>query len=106
VRRRNAARLAAYLAAAAAGADPAHGLEHLDSATRRVERLMLGLRLDEGVERAAVDDVLDPRAVGPLAAAGLLELADDRIRLTRRGRLLANDVTARLLRDADDARTA
>ncbi len=106
VRRRNGPRLAPYLATAGAGADPPHALEHLDGATRGVERLMLGLRLREGVERAAVEDSLDARAVGPLAAAGLLEQGDGRIRLTRRGRLLANDVTARLLRDVDDARTA
>jgi ribose 1,5-bisphosphokinase PhnN len=39
-------------------------------------------------------------------AGGLVEAPAGRIRLTRRGRMLANDVTARLLRDDDDARTA
>jgi oxygen-independent coproporphyrinogen-3 oxidase len=106
LRRRNAPRLPPYLAATARRDDPAHEVELLDEEIRGVERLMLGLRLQEGVERIAVEDVLDPAAVAPLAAAGLVEDAAGRIRLTRRGRLLAHDVTARLLRDVDDARTA
>jgi oxygen-independent coproporphyrinogen III oxidase len=105
VRRRNAPRLAPYLAAAREGRDPPHATEPLDARTRAFERLMLGLRLDAGVERAAVADVLDAAAVGPLVAGGLVGEGDGRIHLTRRGRMLANDVTARLLRD-DDHRTA
>jgi hypothetical protein len=49
-----------------------------------------------------VADVLDVREERRLAAAGLLESRADRILLTRRGRLLAHDVTARLLRDDAD----
>ena len=60
---------------------------------------MLGLRLAEGVERAAVDDVVDPDALALLVAHGVVVERDGRIVLERRGRLLVNDVVARLLRD-------
>jgi oxygen-independent coproporphyrinogen-3 oxidase len=79
-----------------------HRLEPLDGHTRLVERLMLGLRLADGVDREAVAEVLDAREERRLAAAGLLEADAGTIRLTRRGRLLAHDVTARLLRDVDE----
>ena len=71
VRRRTRPRLAPYLGAAAGGAAPPqrHG-----AARRRArapcERLMLGLRLAVGVERAAVEDVLDGRGVGPARRRG------------------------------------
>jgi oxygen-independent coproporphyrinogen-3 oxidase len=102
VRRVNGPRLAPYLAAAGGPADVLHRLEPLDAHTRLVERLMLGLRLADGVARADVAPVLDGREERRLATAGLLVSGADRIRLTRRGRLLAHDVTARLLRDDAD----
>ena len=64
---------------------------------------MLGLRLDEpvavgGDEAAGVlASVIDTRAVARLADRGLVELVDDGIRLTARGRLLGDAVTADLL---------
>ena len=107
VRRRNAPRLAPLpRGRARSGRDPPHATEPLDARTRAVERLMLGLRLAAGVERAAVEDVLDATALGSLVGAGLVGEGGGRIHLTRRGRMLANDVTARLLRDDHDARTA
>ena len=64
---------------------------------------MLGLRLDEpvavgGDEAASVlDSVVDARAVARLADGGLVERVDGGIRLTARGRLLGDAVTADLL---------
>jgi coproporphyrinogen III oxidase-like Fe-S oxidoreductase len=74
-------------------------LEELTADTKQRERLMLGLRLAEGVERAAVDDVVDPAALALLVAHGVVGERDGRMVLERRGRLLVHDVVARLLRD-------
>jgi putative oxygen-independent coproporphyrinogen III oxidase len=61
--------------------------EELDAEGRRIEGLQLQLRLREGVNRDALDGDELP---------GLVELHDDRWVLTRRGRLLANEVSLRL----------
>lgn len=98
-RRVNAPRLQAYLDAMTAG-EPAPGrVEELTPAIRRRERLMLGLRLADGVERSDVEDALDPEALALLAEHGVVAERDGRLVLERRGRLLVHDVVARLLRD-------
>ncbi len=61
--------------------------EELDAKARRAEGLQLLLRLREGVPRSALDGEALP---------GVVELRDDRWVLTRRGRLMANDVSLRL----------
>ncbi len=61
------------------------------------ERLLLGLRIDDGVSFAEVAGLgLTPEKVRPLVEAGLL--ADDRVRLraTRAGRLVLDRLTADL----------
>ena len=50
-----------------------------------------------GVDAATVDGVVDAQAVDRLAERGLVETADGAIRLTPRGRLLGDAVTADLL---------
>ena len=82
-----------YVAAVAAGSDPTGGSEDLDDAMRAEERLTLALRTSEGATLPAAMLVEADRLVG----AGLLIRVDDQVVLTRRGRLLATDVTARLL---------
>jgi putative oxygen-independent coproporphyrinogen III oxidase len=82
-----------YLAAIAAGTDPTGGSEDLDDAARAEERLTLALRTSAGATLPAGMHEEGDR----LIAAGLLVRAQDRVVLTRRGRLLATDVTARLL---------
>jgi oxygen-independent coproporphyrinogen III oxidase len=99
-RRTNRPRLAAYLAALAAETEPPGSVETLDAATRARERLILGLRLAEGVEHAAVAAAIDETALAALATHGIARLENGRIVLSRRGRHLAHDVAARLLRDA------
>jgi coproporphyrinogen III oxidase-like Fe-S oxidoreductase len=109
VRRWNAARLGGYVAAldpadGSAPALPPGGSETLDATTAIVERVILGLRLDTGVPAAWAE--AEPLAsVAPWAVArGLAELVGglpwvdgDRLRLTSRGRLLSNEVFARLI---------
>jgi oxygen-independent coproporphyrinogen-3 oxidase len=98
-RRRNLPSVARYEAALGAGDDPPREIELLDTRTRAVERLMLGLRLDEplGLDAEGLADVLDGAAVERLGDLGLVERSDGAVRLTPRGRLLGGAVTAELL---------
>jgi oxygen-independent coproporphyrinogen-3 oxidase len=72
----------------------------------RADTLIMGLRLNEGVSLAEFrsrfgDDADEPYAgtFAEMAELGLLERANGRVRLTERGRLLANEVFTRLLPD-------
>lgn len=76
-----------YIAAVEAGESTEASGEVLDPVTRREEGLQLALRMREGVPADALDtDGLDDLVVSD----GV------RVRLTRRGRLLANEVSLRL----------
>jgi oxygen-independent coproporphyrinogen-3 oxidase len=77
------------------GVTPAAGREQLDAETRRFERIMLGLRLAEGLDPAELDAGARAEAER-LRDEGLLSADPVRVRLTRRGRLLADTVTRRL----------
>ncbi len=93
----NAARLDGYITALEAGRLPPGGHEEVDLATATAERAILGLRLREGIEAALADE---PALAPGLAWARWHHLAEDaagRTRLTPQGRLLANEVFARLL---------
>ncbi|HEY0868924.1 MAG TPA: radical SAM family heme chaperone HemW [Acidothermaceae bacterium] len=89
----------AYAARVVAGVSPGFARELLDAPTRRVERIMLQLRLSEGLSIAELDE--GGRVAGELeVSAGLLDaaaFARGRAVLTLRGRLLADGVVARLL---------
>jgi putative oxygen-independent coproporphyrinogen III oxidase len=85
---------AAYAARLAAGESPALAREVLDPDTRRVERVLLEIRLRDGLSL----DVLPERARADEAvAAGLAQIQDDRLVLTLQGRLLADAVVRDLL---------
>ncbi len=88
----------AYAAAIAAGRSPGHAREVLDDDTRRLEHVLLRLRLVSGLgvhrlteagrsaaQEAAGDGLLDPRS-----------LAEGRAVLTLHGRLLADGIALRL----------
>jgi oxygen-independent coproporphyrinogen-3 oxidase len=104
VRSRNTPKLGAYLSALADGDAPPREHEPLSERTRRDERLLLGLRLDEPLPLAPVGDALDPAALERMERLGLArrvaadELGEPQaVTLTRRGRLLGGGVTADLL---------
>lgn len=85
-----------YTQQALAGATTISGSEILDARQRRTERLLLGLRLAEGVDRADIEPV-EERIVRELHDHGLLHADERRVRLTASGMRLANSVTVRLL---------
>lgn len=97
-RRWNAARLDGYVAALAAGNLPPGGAQTTDPVEARAESIILGLRLDTGVPLASAHEAPLADQFGWALAAELLDVTDDeRIVLTTRGRLLSNEVFARLV---------
>jgi putative oxygen-independent coproporphyrinogen III oxidase len=94
---RNSPRLAAYVAALAAGRRPERDIEELSSETRQCERVMLGLRLDEPLSVDSLADVLDDSALVRLERLGLVRRGERTLTLTPRGRMLGGGVTADLL---------
>lgn len=85
-----------YLAAVAAGADPVSGREQLDDDERALERLLLGLRLREGLHPADVPP-LSPLALEDALDAGLVETACGRLRCTEQGWFLLDEAVQRLV---------
>lgn len=103
VRSRRPAALAEYLAAVEAGA-PRLADPGSDDA---VDGPILGLRLDEGLDLAEYARRFGGRHARRVEAAlrsvephGLVRRDEERVRLTARGRLLANEVFVRLIPDA------
>ncbi len=94
---RNAPSLAGYLAAIAAGGAPPREVEALPDTIREIERVMLGLRLDEPLRFSEVGAALDEGELARLAQLGLAERSGDLVTLTPRGRFLGDGVTAALL---------
>jgi len=85
-----------YAAALAAGDSPALAREVLDHEQRRVERVLLELRVDSGLPLDVLTAAELARVPEPVAR-GLAVVDGDRLRLTRAGRLLADGVTRDLL---------
>jgi oxygen-independent coproporphyrinogen-3 oxidase len=89
---------ARYAGLLADGVSPAAGREVLTAADRTIERILLELRLSDGLPVAALSGPA-PAEAAAAVADGLLdgaELAGGRCVLTRRGRLLADAVVRRL----------
>jgi oxygen-independent coproporphyrinogen-3 oxidase len=81
------------------GRSPAQAREVLDDEARRVERVLLGVRLADGHPTRDLDEQ-GLKEAHTLATDGLLDRAaldDGVLRLTRRGRLLADAVVLRLV---------
>lgn len=82
--------------------DPVMKSEELTEAQRMLERIFLGLRRDVGVDLLAFQEEFGvglltrfrPQ-VAELSSLGLLVVEEGRLRLTRKGRLLADEVTGR-----------
>jgi oxygen-independent coproporphyrinogen-3 oxidase len=88
---------ARYAAALASGCSPATGREVLTSAEQHTERVMLGLRLADGLPLDVLD-VSERAAAKRVERDGLLTVTPaDHLILTRRGRLLADAVVRDLL---------
>jgi len=93
----------------------AGGVENVEEATPEslmADTVMMGLRLNTGVRDAAfrarfgvaLDAVFRP-VIDEMSSAGLLEAGPGGVRLTRRGRLLGNEVFARFVGAAAERRT-
>ena len=92
-----------YVARLREGRLPIDGSESIDRATSEQERLMLGLRLREGV---TVQHDIGQRwsaTADRLVTEGLLEVDGDRARVTPRGEQVLNQVTLQLTAAADAA---
>jgi len=87
---------AAYAERLAAGRSPAHAREVLDPETRRVERVLLELRVRDGLDPSALDESA-AAALPELVAEGLVATQRPSVTLTRHGRLFADAVTRTLL---------
>jgi oxygen-independent coproporphyrinogen-3 oxidase len=103
-RYRNPADLDEYCAAAAAGRWPLSDAEPSDPYRDMRTAAVLGLRLTEGIDTAAFEKRtgVNPRVyyekeLGEFAAAGLVVIDGDRIRLTRDGLFLSDEVFASLI---------
>ena len=77
----------------------------IEPADRAREALLMGLRLDDGIDAAhfwartgvALTAALDPRGLTELGRLGLIQHTPARLRLTERGRPLLNAVLAKLV---------
>jgi oxygen-independent coproporphyrinogen-3 oxidase len=94
-------RLAAYCRAVEEGGTPTAGERRLGARERAAEALFTGLRRRDGVDlrafraRHGLDPIAEwPDGLGSAEAAGLVEVAGERLRLTDRGVLLSNEVFA------------
>lgn len=96
---RNVSETARYVDAVAQGQSPAQERRALPAAERLGDALFMGLRLTQGIDLGAIRrrygvDVLERfgTRLQPFVEAGMLVAGADRLRLTRRGMLLANEV--------------
>jgi oxygen-independent coproporphyrinogen-3 oxidase len=97
-RRWNAARLDGYLGSLSAGSLPPGGTEPMTDEVAAAEAVILGLRLDSGVPLAtAYQPPLADQFGWALAGELLTVTEDDRVVLTTRGRLLSNELFARMV---------
>ncbi len=98
---KNVAGTEEYIRRLAAGESPAQERHELTPDLRLEDALFTGLRLTEGLDLARLRAVYEVdvwrrfgAALQPFVDSGLLRHADGRLRLTREGMLLANEVMA------------
>jgi oxygen-independent coproporphyrinogen-3 oxidase len=83
-----------YLVEVEAGRRPVGGSEALSRAEREMERLLLGLRVADGVPA----EWIDPERAAGFVAEGLAERRNGRLGLTDRGMFVANELVLELSR--------
>jgi oxygen-independent coproporphyrinogen III oxidase len=86
---------AAYVRAVRAGVRPVRDEEILPAATREAEKIAFGLRMNAGIDPSRLAERRE--LVAGLREEGLLEDHGPRVRLTERGRLLADEIAAELM---------
>lgn len=86
---------AAYVRAAQAGVRPVASEEILPAEIREAEKIAFGLRMNAGIDPSRLARSRD--LVTSLRTEGLLEDHGPRVRLTARGRLLADEIAAELM---------
>ena len=86
---------AAYVRALQAGVRPIATEEILPPETRQAEKIAFGLRMNAGIDSTALARSHD--LVTAVREEGLLEDHGPRVRLTARGRLLADEIAAELI---------
>ncbi|MEY3481179.1 MAG: Oxygen-independent coproporphyrinogen-III oxidase 1 [Verrucomicrobiota bacterium] len=86
---------AAYVRAMRSGVRPISTEEILPTETREAEKIAFGLRMNAGIDPAQLTGNRD--LVTSLREEGLLEDHGPRVRLTARGRLLADEIAAELI---------
>ncbi|MBV8528647.1 MAG: radical SAM family heme chaperone HemW [Candidatus Dormibacteraeota bacterium] len=102
VRYRHGRGISAYIAAVEGGALPLQDHELVDELAHEQERLMLGLRLRDGVV------IADERVLGEAAVlrdAGFLTISDGIVRVTSAGERVLNALTLRLTSVLEPPRT-
>lgn len=95
---RNLPGVQVYISALAAGGPPARQVEALAAAERQRERLYLAARTGRAVPLVQLGEVLEPGAMEALAGAGFVRVTGGTLRVTRKGRYLADEVCLRLFR--------
>ncbi len=93
VRRQNVADTSEYIRRIGCGTGAREFSEAVTPAMRRTERIALALRTSDGI---AIADA-EPTALASLLTCGLVTVAGERVRLTRRGRMLADEIASELL---------
>jgi oxygen-independent coproporphyrinogen-3 oxidase len=99
LRRRNMPSLGRYIDALHDGQRPPSETESLDPRVKHAERVMLGLRLDEPLRLAGLEDAVDDQALSRIEQLGLATRSPggETLALTERGRFLGGAVTTELL---------
>jgi oxygen-independent coproporphyrinogen-3 oxidase len=86
----NVADTQSYIRRTALGESTRTFEEHLENVTRESERIIFGLRTNRGILRSHIVD--HEAELDDLEKAGYLEARGDRVRLTRTGRLVADEI--------------
>jgi oxygen-independent coproporphyrinogen-3 oxidase len=86
---------AAYVQAVQAGVRPLRNEEILPATTREAEKIAFGLRMNAGIDPTRLAERHE--LITGLREEGLLEDHGPRVRLTPRGRLLADEIAAELM---------